>query len=403
MTPTSSPDCWPPPPTLNRGPKVSLKARLVPALICTFLGLSWQLLTVHFNYHGNLTALFCTGVQLPIPPTLEREHIYRFPNSNGYDGQVYHYMAHDPLYRTEIGHAIGDPGFRYRRILLPAMSYALALGHQQWIDRAYFFCNLFFLFLGSWWLATLLLGVGIHPGFAALYVLVPASLMSLDRMVVDLALTSLVLGFAVYATAQSRWRRYLVLVLAALCRDTGFILAIASAVPPLIGRRFRTSLFWLSALLPALAWYAFVRWHVGIGRYDPIEPLTALWESLLHPMHYPFAPAVTAGVHVLDGLMTLGQVIGIVLGLRRLKDAVLDPVRTTLVLWAVLGILLPRSVWSEFYGGARVLTPLLLLEFLRSFSERRPIDRLPLLLVCPRIWIQMLPQVGGVLRGMLAG
>jgi hypothetical protein len=30
-------------------------------LLCAALGLSWQLLTVHFNYGGNLTALFCHG------------------------------------------------------------------------------------------------------------------------------------------------------------------------------------------------------------------------------------------------------------------------------------------------------------------------------------------------------
>ena len=364
------------------------------------MGLSWQLLTVHYNYGGNLTALFCTGMQLPIPPTLEREHIYVFRGSTGYDGQVYHYMAHDPLYRTEIGRSLGDPGFRYRRILLPAMAYALVLGHQEWIDRSYFVCNLLFLLIGSWWLATILVNLGLHPGFAALYVLVPAAIMSLDRMTVDLALTSLVLGFVVYSSTQCPRRLYLILVLAALCRDTGFILAIACAIPPLVARRFRESLLWLSPLVPAVLWYGFVRWKIGPGNYDPITPLTALWEAMLHPPHYPFSPAVTAGVRVFDGLLTFGMVMGIVLGLRRLREAVADPIRASLVLWAILGILLPRSVWAEFYGGARILSPLLLLEFLRSFPERGWIDRLPLLFASPRIWIQMLPQVGGVLRAL---
>ena len=30
-------------------------------MLCAALGLSWQLLTVHFNYGGNLTALVCHG------------------------------------------------------------------------------------------------------------------------------------------------------------------------------------------------------------------------------------------------------------------------------------------------------------------------------------------------------
>jgi hypothetical protein len=32
-------------------------------LLCGALGLSWQLLTVHFNYGGNLTALFCSVLE----------------------------------------------------------------------------------------------------------------------------------------------------------------------------------------------------------------------------------------------------------------------------------------------------------------------------------------------------
>jgi hypothetical protein len=194
-----------------------------------------------------------------------------------------------------------------------------------------------------------------------------------------------------------------VLILAALCRDTGFILAMASAVPPLAHRRYRASLFWLSAVLPAIAWYGFVRWHIGPGPRDAIVPLAGIWESIRHPIPYPFPAAMTAGIRIFDGLQTLGQLAAIVLGLRRLKEAAVDPVRAAVVLWAILGMWLPVGTWSEFFATARVFSPLLLFEFLRSFPEHRPIERLPLLMVSPRIWIQLLPQMGGVLRGIFAG
>src|SRR5205085_1622723 len=48
------------------------------AVACTFTGLAWQLLTVHYNYKGNLTSLFCTGSSRPIPPLLFSENIYVF-------------------------------------------------------------------------------------------------------------------------------------------------------------------------------------------------------------------------------------------------------------------------------------------------------------------------------------
>jgi hypothetical protein len=190
------------------------------------------------------------------------------------------------------------------------------------------------------------------------------------------------------------------LLLAPLCRETGFLLAIASAVPPLVGRRYRASLFWLSALLPAIAWYGFVRWRIGPGARDLIFPLVGIWESLWHPIPYPFPAGITAGVRIFDGLQTLGQLAAIGLGMRKLKEAAIDPIRTAVVLWAILCIFLPVGTWSEFFATARVFSPLLLFEFLRSFPERRAIDRLPLLMVAPRIWIQLLPQIGGVLRGV---
>jgi hypothetical protein len=102
-----------------------------------------------------LTALFCHGSQIPLPPGLAAEHIYVFPHSGGYDGQCYHYVAHDPLDRTDIGRAVPDPSLRFPRILLPGLAYLLAFGHTEWVDVSFLLCNLLFLGLGAYWLAQL--------------------------------------------------------------------------------------------------------------------------------------------------------------------------------------------------------------------------------------------------------
>ena len=105
-------------------------------------------------------------------------------------------MAHDPFDRSAIGRAVPDPSLRYPRILLPGMAHLLAFGRPAWIDVAYLLCELIFLGLGAWWLAELLERAGMNPWFAVLYVTVPVAIVSLDRMLVDLAATSLALGFA---------------------------------------------------------------------------------------------------------------------------------------------------------------------------------------------------------------
>ena len=375
----------------------------VPALICTLLGLSWQLLTVHYNYGGNLTALFCTGSYYPTPPSLAGEHIYVFPNSGGYDGQSYHYVAHDPLCRSDIGRAVPDPMLRYRRILLPGMAYLVALGRQPWIDVSYVACNLGFLFLGSWWLARLLIRLRIHPWFATFYVLVPASLISLDRLVVDLALTSLCLGFAVYASSGAKWKLYVVLVAAALCRESGLLLTAAYALHLLALRRFRWSLLFTTAILPAVAWNAYVSLRIPGGPAFELRYFVPLWgliQSLGRPTAYPFSPLTNAAIRAFDGLELAGLTLAMALAFRNLRRDLFEPVRTACLLWAVFGLTLSEFTWTDCYATARILSPLLLFLFLRSLSGGEKLGRLPLAMVVPRVWLEITPQVLGVIRGV---
>ncbi|MGA2724795.1 MAG: hypothetical protein ABSG79_20595 [Bryobacteraceae bacterium] len=375
----------------------------VPAMVCTLLGLSWQLLTVHYNYGGNLTALFCTGSKVPTPPSLAREHIYVFPNSGGYDGQSYHYVAHDPLRRSDIGRAVPDPLFRYPRILLPGMAYLMALGRQPWIDVSYVACNLAFLFLGSWWLALLLIRLRIHPWFAVFYVLVPASLISLDRLVVDLACTSLCLGFAVYASSGPKWKLYALLVAAALCRESGFLLTAAYALHLLALRRFRLSLLFTTAILPAVAWNAYVVLRIpGSPAFKLLYPipLWGLMRSLWLPTSYPFGPVTNAAIRAFDGVELAGLTLAMALAFRNLRKVLFDPVRTACLLWAIFGMTFSEFFWTDCYAAARILSPLLLFLFLRSLSSDGKLGRLPLAMVVPRVWLEITPQVLGVLRGL---
>jgi hypothetical protein len=308
------------------------------------------------------------------------------------------------LYRSDIGRAVPDPMLRYPRILLPGMAYLVALGRQPWVDVSYFACNLGFLFLGSWWLALLLIRVRIHPWFAAFYVLVPAALTSLDRLVVDLALTSLCLGFAVYASSGPKWKLYAVLVAAALCRESGFLLTAAYVLHMLALRRFRPSLFFTTAILPAVAWNAYVVLRIPGGPAFELRhsiPFWGLIQSLWRPTSYPFGPVTNAAIRAFDGLELAGLILALALAFRNLRKALFDPVRTACLLWAVFGLTLSEFVWADCYtGAARILSPLLLFLFLRSFAGGEKLGRLPLAMVVPRVWLEITPQVLGVLRGL---
>ena len=239
-----------------------------------------------------------------------------------------------------------------------------------------------------------------------LYLFVPATVISLDRLTVDLASTSLAVAFALFVYSGERRKLYLVLALAPLCRETGFALAAACCWSCLSQKQLRSCLFWASTVLPAVAWIGFVRWKLGpapAAAPGALTPFRGLWEALIDPAHYSFSVAINAAVHAFDYLYMLGLILAFALALRYATKAANNPIFGACLLWALIGFALPRGSWVEAYGMSRVFSPLLLLQFVEGAAGGLMLSRLPLLLVSPRTWIQLLPQLEGVLRGMVAG
>ena len=226
----------------------------------------WQFTTVHFNYGGDWTALFCTAPHWPRPLFLASETLYTFPaGSQGYDGQMYHFMAHDPWITRGAISGMDDPALRYRRILVPALAWAAALGRDSAVHAAYFAVILGFVFLGVYWLARAMDIHGQHPSWGLMFVLTPAALVSMDRMTIDIALAALTAGFALYCDDGPRWKLLPILACAALARETGFLLIAGYGIFLLSRRRLADFAWTAASALPAIGWFAYVT------RYTPPE------------------------------------------------------------------------------------------------------------------------------------
>src|SRR5580692_11299394 len=90
----------------------------------------WQFLTVRYNYEGNWTGLYCIAPHMPVPDFLRGEKLYVLKGSAGFDGQIYHLIAHDPWLRRGSADAIVGPAIFYQRILVPALVWSLAWGRD---------------------------------------------------------------------------------------------------------------------------------------------------------------------------------------------------------------------------------------------------------------------------------
>lgn len=366
------------------------------------LVLAWQWTTVRVNYGGNWSALFETGGDARVPKSLAAEKLYRFAGSGGFDGQQYHYIAHDPFLRTpDLRASVDEPRLRYRRILLPALAWALALGQSSWIDRAYFAVCLAFIGLGVWWASRLAIKLSFAPAWGLAFLVAPAVLVTVDRMVADAALAALTVAFFYYLD-RAGWKLWLVLAAAALTRETGILLAASYCVYLAANRRWRLALSYAAALAPAAAWYLYVASKTSPFDYhESFLPLASTIGAMLRPAVYP-ASRFASSVQAADALALAGALAAFALtAFVALTARPLPPENAAMLCFTLLGVFSQRpDQWRQVFDFGRVYTPLLLLLAIEAMRRRRWYLAAPWLMMLPRVAMQFAPQIEGVARAL---
>ena len=327
---------------------------------------------------------------------------------------MYRYVAHDPFLRSGLAQYVDNPMMRYRRILVPALAFLLAGGRQQWIDGAYIAVTTLFVLLGSYWLSRWAALHGFHAAWALAFPLVPATLISMDRMTTDVALAALCVGFAYFVKERHTAKLYLLLVLACLVRETGMLLVAGFIIFELRAKRFVQSAIWATACLPALAWYWFLYLNLqtvhnvgGIPQFLYRRLGLGIIGAILHPQPYALSATLEAIVRSFDAVALLAIVCALVAGIILVRTRPLSPISIAAFLYAALAIMLISSrYWFHCYGYARVFSPLLILIALQATASNQPVKAwwwmlLPAPLVDLRIGLELGPQVLGVFRGLL--
>ncbi len=359
----------------------------------------WQCTTVQVNYGGNWTALFCTGSIERHPPLGRAEHVYLFQNSAGYDGQFYHYIAHDPFLRSDLKTYVDDPRLRYHRILIPLLTYGLALGNPGRIDRAYELVCLLSIGLGVYWGCRLAQIAGLAAAWGLLFLAMPAIPVTMDRLVIDGGLAALTAAF-LYHYRSSSWKLFLVLACAALTRETGFLLLIAYCAWLARRREFRMACIFSLSAVPALAWYGYVQANTPAKSYrPPLIPFVSIFQALAHPSRYPASTPFAGAVVAADYVAIAGAVLGFVFALVWFVRGPWDPPRIAAALFAMMGLFFQiAGQWENVYTFGRIYTPMLLCLSAMAAETRNPWLLMPVALMLPRIAIQLMPQVLGIVH-----
>jgi hypothetical protein len=341
------------------------------AVFAVGLVLAWSATRVHFLDGGNWTALFCTGAGAPLPPEVDAG-TYRVPPRGGYDGQYYRLLAHDPFLARNYARFVDSPQFRFRRCLVPMAAWLLALGQEPWIDRAYIAVEMLFIAMGTYWCARLLVRRGRPAWWGLFFVVVPATLASFDRMLLDGPLTALFAGFWLYCE-EERWTRVWVLAaLAGLTRETGLLLPAALVADRLLRRDWRGAGRFAACAVPSLAWYALLAARFpASGRVHEIGiPLWNLARRLLvfRPYYDPVGQAV---LRVTDFLAVAGLIACVILAALRLRKQPMEPVTICAGLYAGLALILGPAVMADPFAFGRVISPLLVWIAIEALVRRQ--------------------------------
>lgn len=366
---------------------------------------AWMLLTVRYNYGGQWTALYWIGRATPQIPPVAREHPYLW-QTPGYDGQVFHVMAHDPWmrYGPPEEHQIAPQ--RYVRILVPMLAWIGALGQDRWIDPAYYSVIVAFGFLGAYWTARWAVAHGSSAAWGLVFLAAPAAIASADRMLCDIALAALCAGFLLYADG-SRWKLVAVLAAAALVRETGAILAVAFGAWALASRKWRDFIFAAAALLPLIGWEFFVRAH-SMGSTEPPPvlgwiPLEGFFHRVVHPFLYALAPMWRGLVAASDYVALAAVVAALAMAVRLAMRREWSPAAVALYGYALAMIFLRgRGEWDEVYSFGRLLTPLLLLAGLIYLPRIGWVAFAPMIVTGARVWVWLWKQAAGIWHGIAA-
>ena len=287
---------------------------------------------------------------------------------------------------------------------MPLLAWLVAFGQDRWIHPAYFAVILVFAFLGTYWLSLVISSMGLSPAWGLLFLLTPATITSIDRMTVDIALAALTAGLALYVRDSPDWRVLLILVCAALTRETGATIIVGYAVYLLARKNFRGALLVASTALPAAIWFWFLSRKTPsvLPHFVNWVPLDSFFHRAFHPRPYGALPPLErTTAHLLDLVGFAGVALALLYVARLVVRRTWDPRTAAIYALALTTIFLGSGgVWFDAYAYGRVLTPFLLLTAIGSLGISPLAAFLPPLLIDARLGLYFLKQISGVLHGL---
>ena len=360
----------------------------VVALAGVLAVLVWQTLTVHFNYRGDWTGLYLAGTHFVTPADVAPPAFRH--SGQGYDGQFYRLLAHDPLLHRVMPY-LDDAQLRGRRILVSAAAWVLARSTQLPPDLTYVALVLAALGAGVFYTARLLP----NSWWGLVFLILPGAIASWDRMLLDGVIASLFVAWLWHLRHGGASLLIAICTVAPLVRETGLVLPLALAAQQAAEKRWRDVALCALACLPAVSWWSYV---AAVAPASKAEFLFARpWIGFVERL-----TQVRSGIlGITDAIAFAGYAGCCALIIRRGNLPVAE--RVSVVSYAVLPLVLAHpTALEEPYAWARPTAPLWVWAAVQAATQHRGAWIAAPLAVSVGVLIAVVWQVAGVWRGLLA-
>jgi len=374
------------------------------ALAALLFAILWLTLNVSFNYQGHISGLFYTGAMARVPVAIEG-HTYRVKDQKGYDAVFYHIIAHDPLIRRDFIPYVDNPQLRWRRIGVPALASLLAGGSDRFVDYTYVGIQLAFVFLGAFWLSCYARAHDAGAIWGLAFLLIPAVMVSLDRMTIDLPLAALCIALVLYdSKSRPQWPVYSILCAAPLVRETGMILVVAWCLYSTLRRNWRDVLLGAGCAVPAILWWIYVRSRTPMDGTPWLSkyPFSGLIERTIQGTGNSTLTWWLRIAEAFEWLALAGIWLSVLLVLYFAFRRRIGLIEMIALVFTVFAATLGKfDIWASAYAAGRTMSPLLIMLGIFALKERRYYFALPLALILPRIALQYEAQLAGIIRGII--
>lgn len=217
-----------------------------------------------------------------LAPELLPPNAYVYPQ-NGYDGQIFFYLAQDPLLTGKVASRdqvdsphIGAVAYRYQRILLPVLGWLTSWGHPRILEWTMPMINIAAVLGAGFLLARFLSSRGRSPWLSLVFMVSFGVVVGVVNDLADPLAVSLFVAGTVWWLEERRWAAIAALSLCLLAREL-YLIPVASIVLLELVRDRRHAVPWLIPLAIFGAWQLYLR----LALVAPVTPEEAARPSIV--------------------------------------------------------------------------------------------------------------------------